>query len=85
MGEGHEMSSNSEEENPNEQTMSREELIAKLNASAERTLSSLQKAYEAGLKEGMSDEEEDRLIELMRRAKDLKDKVLRITSEFPSA
>ncbi len=77
------MSSDSGEENPNEPAMSREELIAKLNASAERTLSSLQKAYEAGLKEGMSDEEEDQLIELMRQAKDLKEKVWRITRDPP--
>ena len=61
--------------------MTQEEIFAKLNASAERTLEALQEAYEAGMKEGFSDEEEDQLIEVMRRAKALRDKVRDVTKE----
>ena len=61
--------------------MTQEEIFAKLNASAERTLEALQKAYEAGMKEGLSDEEEDQLIEVMRRAKALRDTVRDVTKE----
>jgi len=61
--------------------ISKEELFAKLNASAQRTLDALMKAYEAGKKEGITDEEEDQLIEIMRRAKPLRDEVKKITQE----
>ncbi len=67
-------------ENP-DLKLSKEELFAKLRASSERTLEALQKAYEAGMKEGLSDEEEGQLIESLARAKKLRDEILRMTSE----
>lgn len=60
--------------------MSREEIITRLNESAEKSFSALMKAYEVGVKEGLSDEEEDKLIELLRQSKDLKEKIRQITS-----
>lgn len=62
---------------------SREEVFAKLNASAERTLRALEQAYEAGKKEGISDEEQDQLIEALRRAKNLRDEIRQMTEETP--
>ncbi len=64
--------------------MSKEELFTRLNGSAGRTLEALQQAYEAGMKAGISDDEEDQVIELLRRAKKLRDEVKRITSEKDS-
>ena len=61
--------------------LSKEEMFAKLNASAQRTLDALMAAYEAGMKEGISEEEQDQVIELMRRAKDLREKIHTMTSE----
>lgn len=60
---------------------SKEEIFAKLNGSSQRMLDSLIAAYEAGMKEGISDDEQDKVIELMRRAKLLRDKVKDMTSE----
>ena len=54
---------------------SKEEIFEKLNASAQRTLDSLMAAYETGMKAGISEEEQDQVIELMRRAKDLRDQL----------
>jgi hypothetical protein len=61
--------------------LSKEELFAKLNASAQRTLDSLMKAYEAGSREGFEAGEEEQVIELLKRAKALRDEVRRITEE----
>lgn len=61
------------------QNMSKEELFAKMNASAQRVLDNLMKAYEAGSKEGFESSEEDQVIELLKRAKSLRDKVKGIT------
>lgn len=61
-------------------SLSKEELFERLNASAQRTLDALMKAYEAGMKEGLSDEEEDQLIEILKRAKRLSDQMRQITS-----
>ena len=61
--------------------LSKEEIFARLNASAERTLEALMKAYEAGTKEGFEGKEEDRVMELLKRAKALRDKVGHITQE----
>ena len=60
-------------------SMSKQALFAKLNASAARTLWALQQAYDAGVNKGFDGDEEDQLIELLRRAKHLKDEVKRIT------
>ena len=64
-----------------EPNVSKEELFAKLNASAERTLEALQKAYEAGAKARFEADEEDQLIELLRRAKAMREEIRRITQE----
>jgi predicted DNA-binding protein (UPF0278 family) len=64
--------------------MSREEIIRKLNESTEKMMASLQKAYHAGLKEGLSDQEEDRLMELLQKAKELRAHIEKITAEDPS-
>jgi len=61
--------------------MTREEVFAKLNQSSERMLQALQSAYEAGIKEGIGDAAEDQVIELLRRAKKLRDEIRRATSE----
>ena len=65
--------------------MTKEEVFAKLNASAARTLEALQKAYEAGAKAGFEGDEEDQVIELLRRAKALRDHVKQITGEHSSS
>lgn len=62
----------------------KEEIFAKLNQSSDRTLEALMKAYEAGMKAGISEEEQDQVIELLRRAKELRDKIRKITSEEKS-
>ena len=59
--------------------MSSEELFATLNASAQKTLDALLKAYEAGMKEGFEKGHEDQLIEILRRVRALRDDVRRIT------
>ncbi len=59
--------------------LSKEELFAKLNASAEKTLDALMKAYEVGTKEGFEADEEDQSIEILRRAKALRNKVRDMT------
>jgi len=64
--------------------LTKEELFAKLQASAERTLWALEQAYDTGLQEGFEGDEEDQLIELLRRAKHLREDVKRITQEHPS-
>ncbi len=64
-----------------DQAMGKDELFAKLNASAEKTLNALMKAYEAGAKKGLEKHEEDQLIEILRRVKALRDEVQRITTE----
>lgn len=61
--------------------LSKEEVFAKLNASAQRTLDALMKAYETGMEEGISDKEEDQVIELLRRAKKFRDAVKQLTEE----
>ena len=61
--------------------ITKEEVFAKLNASAERTLRALQQAYEAGAKAGFEGSEEDTVIELLRRAKKLRDQVREMTSD----
>ena len=61
------------------EVVSQEELFAKLNASAEKTLDAIMKVYEAGAQEGFEGGEEDRLIEILRRAKALRDEVRRVT------
>ena len=58
-----------------------EEVFEKLNASAQKTLDALMGAYEAGMKGGISEEEQTQMIELMRRAKVLRDKIKDITSQ----
>lgn len=59
--------------------VNKKEVFAKMNASAERMLSALGSAYQAGMKEGITDEEEDQLIELLRRAKVFCDNIKKIT------
>lgn len=59
--------------------ISKEELFAKMNASAARMLEALQGAYEAGMKEGITDCEEDQLIELLRRAKNFRENIQKLT------
>jgi nucleoid-associated protein YejK len=65
--------------------MSREEIIRKLNESTEKMMASLQKAYHAGLKEGISEQEEDQLIELLQKTKKLQENIIKINQENPSA
>lgn len=67
------------------EALSKEELFAKLNASAQKTLDALMKAYEAGAKAGFGQGEEDQLIEILRRAKHLRDEVQRATQQGPPA
>lgn len=59
--------------------ITKEEMFVKLRASAARTLDNLEKAYEAGMKEGITEDEQDQMIDAMRRAKALRDKVLEVT------
>ena len=68
---------------PGKQTtpLTKEAVFARLNESAERTLWALTQAYEAGVKKGFEVDEEDQLIELLKRAKRLKEEVKRITQE----
>ena len=61
--------------------LTKEELFATMNASAERTLWALMKASKAGSKKGFKADEEDQLIELLKRAKRLKEHVKRIAQE----
>ncbi|MDD5218302.1 MAG: hypothetical protein PHS88_09400 [Candidatus Omnitrophica bacterium] len=61
--------------------MTQEEVFAKLNQSSERMLQALQSAYEAGIKEGLGDAAEDQVIELLCRAKKLRDEIRRATAE----
>ena len=60
---------------------SKEEVFAKLIKSAEKTLKALEQAYEAGMKQGISEEDQDQLIEALRRAKDLRDGVMKMIKE----
>ncbi len=61
------------------QQMSKEELFARMNASAQKVLDNLMKAYEAGSKEGFEANDEDEVIELLKEAKALREKVKNIT------
>ncbi len=61
--------------------LSKEEVFAKMKASSERMLQALQSAYEAGMKEGISDDEEDQVIELLQKAKKLRDEVNRVITQ----
>ena len=63
--------------------MSKEELFATLNASADKTLNALMKAYEASAKKGFELGEEEQLIEILRRAKALREEVRRVTAQPP--
>lgn len=60
----------------------RAELFARLNASAERMLWALQRAYEVGTQAGISDQEEDQLLESLQRAKRFKETARAITQEL---
>ena len=60
---------------------SKEEVFAKMNASAARMLEALQGAYQAGMKEGLTDDDEDQLIELLRRAKEFREGIRDLTHE----
>lgn len=61
--------------------MMKEELFARMNASAERMLESLQSAYFAGMKEGMDHDHEDHILELLQKTKKLRDEVQKISSQ----
>jgi hypothetical protein len=62
---------------------SKEEIFAKMNASAARMLEALQGAYHAGMKEGITNDEEDQLIGLLQRAKKFRENIKNLTDPSP--
>lgn len=59
----------------------REELFAKLDASSEKLIQSLQGAYDAGMKKGLTPAEQEKLSELLQHAARLREQVQRITQK----